>query len=153
RPDARRTVERVDLDPGVVRERGQAGPARTCPGLDASVRLERLAGLLRVVVDAEIVEAHELAALQRQQLPQLGQLVGRMSGDDQSRTVRHLDRPWIARRSNPEGDGRIAARSRRRLPAAGTNGWITRRSNRRISERRTDRWIATGSRCRLSGGK
>jgi hypothetical protein len=95
-PHAGSPVEGVDLETGVVGEGRQPGPPRTEPGLDPGVRRERLAGLLGVVGDAQVVEADELAALEPEELAQLAELVDRVGRDEEART-RH--RPTRHRRT------------------------------------------------------
>ena len=96
-PDAGAAVERVDLEAGIVGDRRQAGLSGAETGLDPGVRLERLAGLVRVVADPEVVEADELSPVELEQLAQLGQLVRRVRGDEQPRRAGSGHRLTVAR--------------------------------------------------------
>src|SRR4051794_39671061 len=89
RSDAGGAAERLDLETGVVRDGRQTGPPGAEAGLDPSVRLERLAGLIRVVGHAQVVERHELRPVQAQELTQLSQLVHRVRGDEQTTPTGH----------------------------------------------------------------
>jgi hypothetical protein len=84
-PDPGPAIEGVDLDPRVVGQGRQAGRASREAGLDPGVRLERLAVLDRLALDAEVVERDELDLRQREELAQLAQLVARARRDDEPR--------------------------------------------------------------------
>lgn len=83
--NARRPVERIDLQARVVGERRQARCPGTESGLDPSVRLEGQAILDRISTDPEVIERDELGIRQAQQLAQLPELVLRSGRDEQSR--------------------------------------------------------------------
>ncbi len=73
RPDAGRAIQRVDLEPGVVRERRQARGFQCRPRFDRGVRLERVAVLDRgrAVVPDELVRPEAIT----EDAPQLDDLV------------------------------------------------------------------------------
>src|SRR4029079_15251791 len=83
--DTRPTIERVDLQPGVVGQRRQARQPSVVARLERGIRLEGLAGLLGLALGADVVERDELPAIQGEEVPQLAQLVSGTGGDDQSR--------------------------------------------------------------------
>ena len=121
RPHARAAVERVDLDARIVGQRRQAARPHPEASLDRGVRLERLAVLDRVARDPEVVERHEHAPIQRQQLAQLAQLVHGARRDQQPlrhrRTVARTAACASNRRASP-----VSARSSSPSAAARSNG-------------------------------
>jgi hypothetical protein len=84
-PHPGRTVERLDLDARIVRERRQPRRAGGEPRLDGSVGLEGQAVLDGLTDDAQLVERDELGAVELEQLTQLPQLVGGARRDDDAR--------------------------------------------------------------------
>ena len=88
-PHAGTAPERVDLDPRVVGQRQQAGLTGVGAGLDPRVRLERRPVLdrLRAGRHARVVERDQLRRVEREQLAQLAQLVGRARREDDPRWV------------------------------------------------------------------
>jgi len=85
-PNARSTAEGIDLQSRVIGEGRQAGGAGREAGLDPGVRLESQAVLDRVAGNAQLIERSEVEVgqpLEREQLPELAQLVGRARRDDE----------------------------------------------------------------------
>ena len=84
RPDARAAVERVDLQPGVVGQRGQARQAgRTNRALSAAFASNVSPVSSTSPADADVVERDELSAGQGEQLAQLAELVDGTRRDDE----------------------------------------------------------------------
>ena len=113
RPHAGAAAQRIHLEARVVGQRRQPRTPGVEPGLQARVGLERLAGLLGLVGDADVVGRHELdVGPDLQELAQLAQLVARARRDEQAAPrPRHLaiaasGGRWPAPPSAPRTAGR-----------------------------------------------
>src|SRR4029079_9704019 len=97
-------------------------------GLDAGIRLERQAVLDGLPRDAEVVQRHEIRAVDPEQVQQLPQLVRRARGDDDAR-LREATVAAVQRRT--EGSAVAwASNSRASPPSARSRRLSTRlRSN------------------------